>query len=61
MNLISVILLLGVGSGYGFSVSRSTFVGTGTLQHPSSTTLSMNIESVSTKPNIRVGVIGECF
>jgi hypothetical protein len=39
---------------------RSTFIGSRTLATyaPASTSLFMNIETVATKENIRVGVIG---
>jgi hypothetical protein len=64
MKLLSIALVVWVGSTHGFT-SSSTFRGSPmTFLQPvpsntrTNTILAMNIENVKTKDNIRVGVIG---
>jgi EamA domain-containing membrane protein RarD len=56
-----LLLLVWVDSTHGFTI-KSTLNGMMPMAGPiTTTTLSMNIEKVQTKENIRVGVIGMFF
>jgi hypothetical protein len=55
-----LLLLVYVDSTHGFTI-KSNFNGMPMVGPITTTTLSMNIEKVQTKENIRVGVIGMFF